>query len=428
MTPGNQRLLVIGVSARALAFSAARSTLLSRHYPGGMLAIDYFGDADLLAIEPPGGLECVAVARDLGLPRSVSSLTRAALEREWDAVVYAGGLENRPRLLRLLERRGTILGNGSATVSRVRDPRCFFAALEGAGIPHAPIMSPQAGTVVTPGERWLLKSIRSGGGGKVRLASAGERPQLGEYLQKFIPGEVGSVAFVASRRSASLLGATVQLVGFEPLGSTAFRYGGNLAGRASDLLPAKAIKALSEAASEIANRFELRGLNGLDFVMRRGDPAIIEINPRYTSSMELIEQATVSNLFDMHLVASAGGEIPGDRRARRGLGESAPQDRLEWNHRSRFLAKGILYAERTVLAGAPHRLADLGCRDLPIEGEVIAAGAPVCSIMVEGGTKEACKERLAAIADAVRALLRPIPALAPSGGRRNVVSCGRSRS
>src|SRR6267154_2168069 len=66
------RLRIVGVSVRALAASVMKSRDLSHRFPGGCVALDYFGDADLLALGATGPLRTLALGRDLGLPRSLS--------------------------------------------------------------------------------------------------------------------------------------------------------------------------------------------------------------------------------------------------------------------------------------------------------------------------------------------------------------------
>src|SRR5207245_157277 len=81
----------------------------------------------------------------------------------------------------------------------------------------------------------------------------------------------------------------------------------NVAGPPEELAPPGAIAMLGVAASAIARRFRLRGLFGIDFLLSDGIPAILEVNPRYSASMELLEQISALNLLDMHLRALDGG-------------------------------------------------------------------------------------------------------------------------
>ena len=65
-------------------------------------------------------------------------------------------------------------------------------------------------------------------------------------------------------------------------------------------------------------------------------PHLVEVNPRYTVSMELIEWAYGVNVFDLHVRSSFDGELPSFS-----LGENV--------HRSGFYGKGIVYAREDVV-------------------------------------------------------------------------------
>ena len=403
------RLLVLGASVRALAASASRSAEARRRFKGGILALDYFGDTDL-SVDPrrarggPGPeVTVVSVSRDLGLPRTTAALGRAALRSDWSALAYTGGLENRPGLLRLLARRtaqeghaAAILGNDGAAVAAVRDPRRLFPFLRSRGIPHAAVRFD-----AIAGAPWLIKKARSAGGGGVRVPAPGERLRPGEFFQERLPGPAGSAAFVADGREAVLLGVTEQLAGWEALGASGYRYAGNIAGPASAFLSAAALDELCQAARRITERFGLRGLNGLDYIVHLGVPRLIEVNPRWTASMELIEELDARNLFDLHLLALDGGV---SRSAPVGRRQAAPASA------HRFLAKGILYATAACVAPDPEALEALGARDRPARGEQVAPGQPICTLIVEADTPAACRAALRNQAADVRSTLA-IPAM-----------------
>jgi predicted ATP-grasp superfamily ATP-dependent carboligase len=364
------KLLLLGASVRALAASCRRSPLARARYPGGIIALDYFADTDLREDE---AIERLAAAR------TTADLGRAALGLRWGACAFTGGLENRPGLLRLLSRQGTLLGPDPRAVHAVRTPETFFGFLASERIPHARIAEG-----ARPGA-WLVKPRRAAGGRGVRPARPGEAAAPGDYLQARLAGRCGSAAFVADGRGAVLLGTSEQMVGAPP---TAFRYPGSLVGPPGHFLAAGAEARLTETGSRIAARFRLRGLFGLDVIRVEGEAHVIEINPRWTASMELIEDALGVSLFDLHLQGLDGTPVLRPPSAA-----------------GRFLAKGILWADRPMTAPDPDRLRALGARDRPRRGERFLPGMPVCTLFAEGPDAATCRRALAARAHDARRCL-----------------------
>ncbi len=266
----------------------------------------------------------------------------------------------------------------------------FFPFLRRAGIPHPPTFAGRRDRAPAAGPPGLWKPTRSGGGIRVRRARAGEPRPRGFYLQQHLAGTPGSAAFVADGKSAVILGVTEQLAGFRELGGSDFRYGGNIAGPPHRLLSREALEIVAGAASAITRRFGLRGLGGLDFIVSGGVPHIIEVNPRYTASLELFEHLSDVNLLDVHFEALMGGRPPAGSLPARG-----------------YLAKGILYATRAVRWAGAGRAPGLDVRDRPAEGETIEPGHPICTIVVPGASPEACRRRLVRAAGRVR---RALPA------------------
>ncbi len=384
------RLILLGVSVRALAASVIASRLRARRFPGGVLALDYFGDADLGLRPGPARCQVLSLRRDFGVRRDVPSLLAAALRLPWDACVYAGGLENRPEAIARLQDAGHVLGNNAGVVRAVRDPGRLYAVLREAGLPHPRTLL--MGSVRAPRSgRWIWKGRRSGAGMRVGAAPPGSPRPRGHYLQEFVPGLPASVVFIADGREARLLGGSLMLTGFEELGGRGFLYGGSIAGPIDVWLPRGARRVLEAAASVLARRFGLRGINGIDFVLHDGVPHLLEVNPRYTASTELLEERAGRSFFDLHLEALEGRLPVAPEETRRG----APP----------FLGKGIFYADRPVRGGDPRLLAAIGCRDIPAPGEAIEAGEPVCTLVAAGSTPADCRGRLISLASRVRAIL-----------------------
>ena len=193
--------------------------------------------------------------------------------------------------------------------------------------------------------------------------------------------------FLADGRRTVSLGLSRQLVGDPAFGAHGFRYCGSLLGttrrpvfdRQDHLLDAA-----QAVAAAVTEDFGLVGLNGIDFIARSGIPFPIEVNPRYSASMELVERATGLSLFDLHS-AACRGLLPAER----------PVARL-------VTGKAIVFARRDVTVGEGLRYTAGGdLADVPHPGERIRRGHPICTIFATGTDASACTQRLKAGADRI---------------------------
>jgi len=207
------------------------------------------------------------------------------------------------------------------------------------------------------------------------------------YLQQWIAGTPGSISFAADGTTAVLLGFSRQLVADNELGADRFRYCGSILGaQQTRLFPRQ--RELLEKAGEIAavltREFRLVGLNGIDFIARAGVPYPIEVNPRYSASMELIERAHGISMFEVHAQACQGvlPVLPGFNRT--------------WHGQMTVQGKAIVFARQNLVVGdMPQRRASRWLADIPHRGERIQRGRPICTVFAEAGGPEACRRLLA---------------------------------
>ncbi|HEU4649440.1 MAG TPA: ATP-grasp domain-containing protein [Gemmatimonadales bacterium] len=374
-------VLVAGASVRGLAQSASRAGFR-------VAAIDAYGDLDLLACA-----HTVALRRDLGVGYTADAAASAARTIAAAAVAYASNFENHPAAVERLAAGRTLLGNPPAVLAEVRNPVALARALarRGFAVPAVRASVPRhAG-----GRQWLRKPRNSGGGhGIARWRPGGPLPK-GTYLQERIAGIPGSIVFVADGRRAVPLGLSRQLVGDRTFGAQGFRYCGNiLAGGRPELFEAEAQVADTAArlAQAVTEMFGLVGVNGIDFVARGGVPYPIEVNPRYSASMELVERAHGVCIFALHAAACRGAlEDPG----------------TYMRTQSVLVGKAIVYARSEVIMGQTRRwLPGESVRDIPHPGESFAAGQPICTVLARGATLRTCRTALARRAARVYAAAR----------------------
>src|SRR5262249_12759663 len=145
-------------------------------------------------------------------------------------------------------------------------------------------------------------------------------------------------------------------------------------------LPEAAERMLTDVGLALASAFGLCGLFGVDFVFDGATAWLVEGNPRYTASIEVLEHATGLRALGWHRFAFAGGETPA-------LPAVA----------SDIVGKVILYArERLTIPGAaPWLAADRALSfaelprfaDLPAAGTVIERGRPILTLFARDATE-----------------------------------------
>jgi predicted ATP-grasp superfamily ATP-dependent carboligase len=136
---------------------------------------------------------------------------------------------------------------------------------------------------------------------------------------------------------------------------------------------------VEQIVGAIVREFHLVGVNGMDFILTSGTAYPLEINPRYTASMELVERAYGINIFDAHLAACQGRLPAFDLGAQSSAG---------------FFGKAILFATDSVVFHHPQWWFDHGARDLPCEGERIGVGRPICTVFSRGSSRGECYDGL----------------------------------
>jgi predicted ATP-grasp superfamily ATP-dependent carboligase len=378
--PREDRLLwIVGASIRAAACSARRAGFA----PAG---IDLFADWDTV--------RCCAVER-IATADYPHGLARRLPSRNTPCM-YTGALENHPEVIEKLAAQGTLWGNGPAVVRRVRDPFLVAEVLAEEGIPHPQVCLPAAGIAVQ-GD-WLLKPLCGAGGVGIRRMGAARHSGYGakHYLQQMIEGMPCAAIYAAAGGGATFVGVTRQLVGEAFVHAKEFSYCGSVGPMQ---LGEQTRERFVRLGGVFAARFRLAGIFGVDCVLSGGVPFPVEINPRWTASVEVLEYALGVSGVTLHAEA-CGGRLP------RSPGGRAVGLRSSVARRDGGLAcvaKAILYADKEYVAPEPEVFSllvdtELGevpaVADVPHGGEQIRRGRPMISVLVAGATQEECLERL----------------------------------
>jgi predicted ATP-grasp superfamily ATP-dependent carboligase len=277
-------LLIVGGSARALAASARR---------GGWVvdAIDLFGDRDLRSI-----------ARHV---RKITddyphAIVRLAADLPAGPVCYTGAIENHPELIAGLARDRPLAGNREKVVTAIRRPESLHQLAMSCGWQLPPVRRSPVGLPLDGS--WLRKPLASAAGQGIRRWTGndtGTGSSSGLIWQRWMPGRRLAAALLLRSSESSIVGISRQILG----GSGRFAY------RGSVLLPATmhppGVFAQLQALGDRLGAAGLVGLVGIDFLLPApGErPTLVEVNPRFTASMELHERRRGESLAAAHLAA-----------------------------------------------------------------------------------------------------------------------------
>lgn len=375
-------LLIIGASARSAAHSALRAGIRP-------ISIDLFADRDLSAIGPASRIESKSYPHDFD--RLISDLP----ETPW---MYTGALENAPELVDRLAARQPVLGISGSALRKVRDAALLSAEFTPRGlmpeVRDSPFGLPRDGS-------WLVKPLKSAGGRSIKpWIEDTSAPSSPSYYQRRVPGLDLAAIFVGSEQGATFLGVTKQILGRDPQ-PVAFdcSYVGSIGPWPVSRETRKEIEGIG---SHLVSTFGLRGIFGVDGVMSlNGRFVIVEVNPRYSASVEVLELALGRSLIREHCRAF-GRETPGSHRGR--------------TNPPAFVGKRILFAERrSTLPDLDHwKPRSLGSfaiphvADIPQLGTIFEPGDPVLTVLARGSTLELCSNRLHQRLECWRGRLRPV--------------------
>lgn len=351
------RLAIVGASVRAAAQSALRAGF-------EVVGADLFADADLDRVCPITKIE--------DYPYGFADWLA---EQDVDAWMYTGALENYPDLVDQMATLKPLWGVSGKALRRCRDPLVLQEAFADAGLPF-PETLPFDRTPAGEGA-WLAKTYRHAAG--LGVWRYGEQPpNTSVYTQRLVEGEPFAAVFAVAVDATTLLGVTQQLV-------ESFGYRGSIGPVECSTVQMAALNRIGDC---LRTTLGSRGLVGVDLIAAEEGLFVIEINPRYTASVEVIERATGASAIAAHAACFVEGPAP----------TATPQS-------DKHVGKRILYAAEPVHIGEAladellelHRAGRVA--DIPRVGTAIGAGEPICTILVESGSCSAVAEELDALAE-----------------------------
>lgn len=372
-------LLIVGASTRAAAQCAIRAGF-------DPFCIDLFADVDAQA--------CAEVLAASPFPEQIPQL---AAQFPAAPVMLTGAMENHIPIVRHLSKQRTLYGNPPEILIAARDPVLLARVLDDQGLPTPAVHSDADALCMD--RLWLRKPRDSSGGHGVAFfnpRTCNKDAPRNSYYQQYIIGPSLSGVFIAAHDGVKLLGVSRQLVGTPWLGADSFSYAGSIGPMSLDAASKDHWLRIGEVLSQA---FGLRGLFGVDAISSENAIYPVELNPRFTASVEIFERAFSRKTIRDHVLACCGGQLE-----------------RQTNCCTKYCyGKAILFAvEDIVIPAAMLNLArELNAdeswpvlADIPHEGTTIRSGRPILTLMTSGRGESTVIDRLQQLARTVQDLLR----------------------
>jgi len=330
-------VLVVGYNARVMACPASRAGY-------EVYSLSHYDDLDLL--------KCVKKNFTFSgdLPTDITPwLDRVDVDR----VVLGSGFEDLDLPASL------VLGNDPKIAKNVVNKVWLAKKLKKLGMPHPRIYHKKKDLTFP----CVAKPIKGGGGIKNFLVKDESMlPGGNEYFfQEYVTGKPLSVSVLSTGSEAMPVSLNEILVGKKWLGQEKeFGYCGNVTPYHTRFK-----EQMFDIARELMPALNLVGHNGIDFIVNKDGPLVLEVNPRFTGAVDSVELAIGDNLFKAHVDAING--------------------KLNEYRIKRYGIKAIMFARRhTVVKGD---LLKPMIADVPRIGSVFENGEAICTVMGKGATR-----------------------------------------
>lgn len=218
----------------------------------------------------------------------------------------------------------------------------------------------------------IIRPTKGGGGHGIHLAkNLNEVEKIFQLLsnqrkimiQEYVKGKDASCALLSSGKSALAVSVNEQLIGIPELGAKDFIYCGNIVPLTAEKQICDKIKSCSEALCELLN---LKGSNGIDFVIHKDEPYLMEINPRFQGTLECVEMVSGLNMVETHIKA-CNGILPKEIHTNKG-----------------YAVKNILYAKHDFIMP---EITIPEVFDITKPRTFVKKGTPVCTIQILESTQ-----------------------------------------
>jgi predicted ATP-grasp superfamily ATP-dependent carboligase len=377
-------MLMIGaVDVSSLTASAKRAGY-------SVFAVDFYGDQDLeknakenLSALPNSNKANLKGLKNLSSRELIRLVKILVKNQDIDVSLLSSGFDDSFDDLSAINDLVPILGNAPEAFLKVRTRDSFFSILQDLEIPHPKTeivknLKDTKDICKDIGFPFLIKPLDGYGGLGIKKISTlyeldnwlySNEASISKYfIQEYLAGTSVSVSVMAVPGRSMALTVNEQLMGMSDVGQREpFGYCGNIVPFTA---PRDILDKCELTAEKVITHFGLKGSNGVDLVISKGVPHVIEVNPRFQGTLECTETALGINLVETHVKACTENILPdhGDLKQ-----SSSKHMRL------------ILFAQQRAVV--PNLTRRKECRDIPHPRTRVEMGDPLCSIILEGSDR-----------------------------------------
>ena len=389
------KIAIVGFSARAAVQCAKRQGF-------EIIAVDLCSDRDLLS-------DCQKhyQLNDPNWPPALSASHPNV------PILFTGGMENRIELVEQCQTNGLVLTPNASSLRAMRslDNCAAWAVSCNLGWPATlrTIDEIRSCDELFPGRKWLAKPFSSAGGIGITewIRHEGDDhasfiDPAKSFLQERLPGESIGVTFLSSNVGGAVVGATASWKSgswnseASCVDGPIYAYQGSY-GPIS--LSSELLAKLQRFATLVGAESGLLGLWQADFLLHDNELTLLEINPRWSASMDLLDVCNGIPLVQIHHACVC------DHLSEERFSYVASQcfDQAK-NARNTMLGKLIVYSPKSFVVtsiqsdkwwtqrwscGMNFAAKRFQFADIPNAGTSVAQGDPLLTVVVPGCSPEA---------------------------------------
>ncbi len=354
-------LAIVSLSARSLIFSAKKTFK-------NLIALDVFGDIETIECsdywfcigkkDPFPKIDPIELIQKLKLASSMGC-------KAW---VAGSGFEGNTSLLIEAEKILPRYGMSIETLDAVRNPNFFFKILKKFNLPFPKISYTNKNFIHD--DKWLWKDLSSCGGMGINKNNYFKKNDTG-FFQKKINGISMSVSIISNGKSGELIGFC-KLINFSFKGFPYLHSG--LLGPVS--LPNLIQKRMQNYISILIREFKLVGFFGIDFILDKNNSIfILEVNPRPTASLEILDKYYKNSLFKLHCQSTIKELMVNEKI------------KLIENNFKKLSGQRTVYALKSGMLNKK-KISDINqlsfTTDCPSVCDNFLQGQPICSVVANG--------------------------------------------